>query len=92
MTDEDQTSSLADFEGTVAEVMPVALDMIATVVEDPATSWERYAALLEVAEQTPPQLMLALTRIAAGLAVIAEMSPAQVRALGEVDLDDRRTS
>lgn len=77
------TPSLRDVEAEIALLMPVALDMIATTVEDPATSLETYDALLTVAENNPPLLFLAILRVAAGLAAVCEMTPEQIRSLDD---------
>lgn len=68
-------------QAEVVRLMPVALDLIATVVESPAPSWDVYAGTLEVAEQQSGLLMIAVLRAAAGLAAVLEMTGEQVRAL-----------
>lgn len=73
--------SLRDVEAEIGLLMPVALDMVATVVESPGTSMEAYDALLTVAEENPPLLFLAVLRVAAGLAAICEMTAEQIRSL-----------
>lgn len=81
-----QPSTLEATVDAIADTMPVALDMIATMMDEPTPSWETFAGLLEVAEQTTPLLILALVRSAAGLATVAEMTPDQVRALATPDM------
>lgn len=62
-------------------LMPTALDMIATVVDTPASDLDTYDRLLQVAEANSPALVLAILRCAAGLAAVSDMSGDQVRAL-----------
>lgn len=73
--------NLADFERTLGEIMPTALDMIAAVVEAPGTDWDTYSGTLEVLDAAGPLLPLAILRAAAGIAAIAEISPGEIRAL-----------
>lgn len=73
--------SLRDIEAEIGLLMPIALDMIATVVESPGTSVETYDATLTVAEQNPPLLFLAILRAAAGLAAISELTGDDIRSL-----------
>jgi len=80
MSDED-TGPLAEIESELVRLMPTALDMVATVVDAPASDLDTYDGLLTVAEANSPLLLLAVIRVAAGMTVIAEMSGEQVRAL-----------
>lgn len=77
---------LAEFERTLGQIMPTALDMIASVVESPGTDWDTYAATLEVLDQAGPMLPLAILRAAAGMATAAEITADQVRQLASPDV------
>ncbi len=77
----DTQSTLQATEAEIARLMPTALDIVAAIVDEPATSWDTYAGTLEVAEQNSPLLLLAMARAAAGMASIAELTSDQVRAL-----------
>ena len=73
-------------EALIAKLMPTALEMVASVIDEPGTSLESYGRLLAVAEQESPLLMLAMTRCAAGMATVADMASADVRSLIDIDL------
>lgn len=73
---------VADLEREIGRLMPTALDMIATVTDNPGGNWDLYSGLLEVCEAHSSILLLAVLRTAAGLAAIGEMDGKQVRALG----------
>lgn len=76
---------LAEFERTLGQIMPTALDMIAAVVEAPGTDWDTYSGTLETIDQGGPLLPLAILRAAAGIAHVAELRPDQIRALADPD-------
>ena len=84
MSDVD-TGPITALEREIGLIMPMALDLVATVVETPAMGPEDYEAVTAVVESQSPVLFLALLRIAAGFAAIADMDPDQVRALTEPD-------
>ena len=76
-------SAIEAVQAEVERLMPTALDLIASVVESPAPSWDVYAGTLEVAEQSSGLLLIAVLRAAAGLAAILEMDGAMVRKLAD---------
>lgn len=80
-------TSIKDLETEISLVMPTALDIIAEVVADPGMTLERYETFLTLAEANPGTLFLALLRVSAGLAAIADMTPDQIRDLGATPAD-----
>lgn len=80
---EAMPSTLQATQVAIGALMPTALEMVASIVADPGTSLEGYDALVAVAEQESPLLLLAVLRVAAGLATVAEMDSDQVLALSE---------
>lgn len=86
MDDPTGDSTLRSIERLIGTLMPTALDMIATIVDEPAGNLDSYNRLLTVAEAESPVLLLAVLRTAAGLAAIAEMSGADVRSLADVSV------
>lgn len=78
---DDATGTITALEAEISQLMPMALDMIATVVDSPGMELEDYEALTAVVETQSPVLFLALLRTAAGLAAIAELSGDDVQAL-----------
>jgi hypothetical protein len=85
VTDASPPTTVEAVQRMIADLMPVALDLVATVVDEPTPSWDSYSGMLEVAEQESPLLLLAVLRSAAGLAAILDMTGEQIRALGKVD-------
>lgn len=85
MTEVTGESALRATEHLIGTLMPTALDMIASVVEDPTSSLDNYDRLLTVAEVNSPVLLLAVLRCAAGLAAIGEVTAADIRALMDAD-------
>lgn len=88
----DPAEVLRELEAQIADLMPVAADMIATTMENLAPDLEAYEALLTVAEEQPPQLLMAILRTAAGLAHISDFTPAQMRALNDPPSDTQPTA
>jgi len=76
---------VTELETEISRLMPLALDMIADVVDQPAMSIEDYEAITAVVELQSPVLFLALLRAGAGLAAISELYGDQVRALAPPD-------
>lgn len=81
MTTPAPASMIADFETTIAAIMPTALDIIATIVDQPAMDLDAYERLVDVAAASGPPVVLALARAAAGLAYTLDLSGDAVRAL-----------
>ncbi len=81
MTVDSGETAIEAVQAEVARLLPTALDLVAAVVESPAPSWDVYAGTLEVAEQSSGLLLIAVLRVAAGLAAILDMTGDQVRAL-----------
>lgn len=75
------TGGVAALEAEISLLMPMALDLVGTVVDSPGMDLDDYEALTAVVESQSPVLFLALLRTAAGLAHIAEMTGDAVRAL-----------
>lgn len=86
MTTSDADTILRGLQAEIGRLMPTALDMIGTVVDDPGTSLDVYDGLISVAEAESPLLLLAIVRAAAGLAAIAELTGREVRQLGRADI------
>lgn len=82
MTNPDAESILLTTHREIGRLLPTALDMIATVVEDPGGTLENYDRLLTVAEAESPLLLLAVLRAAAGFAAVMEATPEDIRAFG----------
>lgn len=79
----DVAQLFRELEEQIADLMPVAADMIATTMVTGEPSLDDYDAMLTLAEEQPSQLLLAILRTAAGLAHVAEMTPEQMRALND---------
>lgn len=87
MTVTDAESILRSTEYEIGRLMPTALDMIASIVDKPGTDLDTYRRLSEVAEVGSDLVLFAVLRAAAGLAAIAELTGAEVRALATVKPD-----
>lgn len=92
MSDENGASTLRQIEHLIGTLMTTAMDMIATVVEDPSSSLENYERLMSVVEAESPVLLLAVLRAAAGLAYVADMSPQEIRLMGSPHLTNPATT
>lgn len=84
MNTADADTILRGLETEIGRLMPTALDMIASVVDQPGTSLDVYDGLIAVAEAESPLLLLAVIRAGAGMAAIAEMTARDVRSLAKV--------
>jgi len=86
MSTPDADTILRGTEAEIGRLMPTALDMIASVVDNPGTSLEVYDGLLAVAEAESPLLLLAIVRAGAGLAHIADLDGRGLRALAKANI------
>lgn len=68
----------------IATVIPDTLEIVAQHVETPEPTAERYAELVGLALSGGYLATMAAWRVAAGLAKVAGMTPAQVRELADL--------
>jgi len=68
----------------IALVIGDTLEIVAQHVEMPEPTAERYGELIALAQSGGYMALLAAWRVAAGLAKVAGMSPAQVRELADL--------
>lgn len=81
----EQLSALRATEAAIVDLIPTVCDMVATIVESPAMTWEDYSGFLEAADLQGPLLFVALLRLSAGFAAVCELTPEQVRGFGRPD-------